>query len=42
MELVSNEVMEVKCNHCGGIHRTENMKDFKIQHVSATCLLYVS
>lgn len=29
MELISNEVMEVKCNHCGGIHRTENMKDFK-------------
>ena len=29
MELISNELMEVKCNHCGGIHRTENMKDFK-------------
>lgn len=29
MELISNEVMEAKCNHCGSIHRTQNMKDFK-------------
>lgn len=29
MELVSQEVMEVQCNHCNAVVRTSNMKDFK-------------
>lgn len=29
MELVSQEEMVVKCNHCHSICKTSNMKDFK-------------
>lgn len=43
MEQVSTEIMVVKCNKCGTIHQTDNMKDFKESntyppHASFMCL----
>lgn len=29
MEVVSTEVMVARCNKCGTIHSTDNIKDFK-------------